>query len=98
MCSWSGARPRWAIGSAVVAAVLHSQPDLVTHRRALLVDRAADAVLVDGDAPAFLVARHDLQPVRGAGGQVARDAILGHQYHRQAAADRIAVSARHGGV
>src|SRR3546814_18376687 len=88
----------FAIDPAFVAAVFAAHRELATHRRALLVDRAEHAVLVDGDAPAFLVARHDLHPVRVAGSPVARAAHLGHQYHRPASADRITVSPRHGGV
>ena len=53
--------------------------------------------MVDGDAPAFLVARHDFQSLRGAFDQVAGDDVVRHDHHRQPATDRVAGAARHDG-
>src|SRR3546814_14533156 len=84
----------FAIDPAFVAAVFAAHRALATHRRTLLVDRAAHAVLVAGDAPPFPVARHYLPPVRGAGGHVQRAALLGHQYHRSEPTHPTPVSAQ----
>src|SRR5690606_19232681 len=84
----------FAIEPAFVATVLAAHRELAADRGALLVDRAAHAVVVDRHAPAFLVAGHDFQAVFGAGGEVARDAVLGHQHHGQAAADCVTATAR----